>query len=255
MSTPAVTRTILGIQFFQGPVRQAVERMQHGGLLVVPAAPALLKLENDTGYREALTNADLVLPDSAFMVLVWNRLQRDLMVRLSGLAYLRELLTCSDVRRAGNSVWVMSDESSGKRHLAWLAGQGIEVPSGCVYIAPIYGPDATDATLVELLERLRPQHVLLTVGGGVQEKLGWFLKQRLSYTPSIHCVGAAIAFLSGAQVRIPVWADRWYLGWLFRSASDPARFIPRYWDARKLLILLVKYRERPPVPLPGSANY
>jgi UDP-N-acetyl-D-mannosaminuronic acid transferase (WecB/TagA/CpsF family) len=197
--------------------------MQRGGLLVVPAAPALIGLQTDTAYRDALTHADLVLPDSAFMVLVWNRLQGDRLLRLSGLKYLRALLLSPDA-------------------------QAIEVPRECVYVAPMYGADPSDASLVALLERLRPQHVLLTVGGGVQEKLGWNLKQQLSYTPSIHCVGAAIAFLSGVQTRIPVWADRLYLGWLFRSVSDPGRFVPRYWAARKLLGMLVRFRDRAPLP-------
>ncbi len=242
------TRTILGVPFFQGPVSEAVERMQRGGLLVVPAAPALIGLQTDTAYRDALTHADLVLPDSAFMVLVWNRLQGDRLLRLSGLKYLRALLLSPDVRRAGNSLWVMSAADSAERNVAWLAAQGIEVPRECVYVAPMYGADPSDASLVALLERLRPQHVLLTVGGGVQEKLGWNLKQQLSYTPSIHCVGAAIAFLSGVQTRIPVWADRLYLGWLFRSVSDPGRFVPRYWAARKLLGMLVRFRDRAPLP-------
>ena len=32
-----------------------------------------------------------------------------------------------------------------------------------------------------------------------------------------------------------------YLGWLFRCLSDPRRYMPRYWDARKLLSLMVRY--------------
>jgi len=84
-------------------------------------------------------------------------------------------------------------------------------------------------------------------GGGTQERLGAYLKQNLSYRPSIHCIGAAIAFLSGDQVHIPVWADRLYLGWLYRCISEPRRYVPRYWDARKLVYLLIRYRERLPV--------
>jgi UDP-N-acetyl-D-mannosaminuronic acid transferase (WecB/TagA/CpsF family) len=102
--------------------------------------------------------------------------------------------------------------------------------------------------LLERLERLRPQHVILTVGGGVQEQLGWYLKRKLSYSTAIHCVGAAIAFLSGVQAPIPVWADRFYLGWLLRALWNPARFVPRYWEARKLCGLLIRYRDRSPLP-------
>jgi UDP-N-acetyl-D-mannosaminuronic acid transferase (WecB/TagA/CpsF family) len=112
----------------------------------------------------------------------------------------------------------------------------------------MYGKEIEDVRLLDMLERLRPQHVIVTVGGGTQERLGLYLKRRQTYRPAIHCIGAAIAFLSGDQVKIPMWADKIYLGWLFRSVSEPARYVPRYWGARKLLALMRRSRER----LPGE---
>jgi UDP-N-acetyl-D-mannosaminuronic acid transferase (WecB/TagA/CpsF family) len=91
---------------------------------------------------------------------------------------------------------------------------------------------------------------VVTIGGGTQERLGLYLKQNLSYLPAIHCIGAAIAFLSGDQVHIPVFADKLYLGWLYRCISDPRRYVPRYWEARRLLGLMVRYRSELP-PLQG----
>ena len=242
-------RTILGIRFFLGTAIQAIERMQSGGLLVVPAAPALKDLGSDASYREALLNADLTIADSAFMVMVWNKLQGDSIRRLSGLEYLRELLKQPDIRLPGNCIWIMASAVSAERNLSWITSQGITVPDDCVYVAPIYGQgDIEDGALITLLEHLRPKHVILTVGGGTQERLGLYLKRHLSYLPAIHCIGAAIAFLSGDQVHIPAWADRLYLGWLYRSISEPRRYAPRYWEARKLLYLLIRYRDRLPVP-------
>jgi exopolysaccharide biosynthesis WecB/TagA/CpsF family protein len=241
-------RTILGIDFFQGSAAAAVDKMSGGGLLVVPAAPALKDLETDLAYRDALLNADLAIADSAFMVLVWNYMEKDSLRRLSGLEYLRELLTREDARRPGNVVWVKAGPVSAERNVAWLTEQGIEVPEECVYLAPMYGKEIDDVPLLRLLERVRPQHVIVTIGGGTQERLGLYLKRRLSYRPAIHCIGAAIAFLSGDQVRIPVWADRLYLGWLFRALSEPKRYVPRYWSARKLFSLMRRSRER----LPGE---
>ncbi|HXS12874.1 MAG TPA: WecB/TagA/CpsF family glycosyltransferase [Acidobacteriaceae bacterium] len=238
--------TILGVRFFGGTVGAAVERMQRGGLLVVPAAPALKDIDCNAAYRDALLNADLCIPDSAFMVMIWNRISKQKIHRLSGLKYLRELLLREDAHRPANVVWIMAGPSSAQRNLGWLKSQGIEVPRECVYLAPMYGEEIEDPALLALLERLRPQHVVVTIGGGTQERLGLYLKQRLSYRPAIHCIGAAIAFLSGDQVGIPVWADKLYLGWLFRSAADPKRFVPRYWEARKLLKLMVRHRERLP---------
>jgi UDP-N-acetyl-D-mannosaminuronic acid transferase (WecB/TagA/CpsF family) len=244
-------RTILGVKFFIGTAVQAVERMRAGGLLVVPAAPALKDLESKASYREALVNADMAIADSAYMVMVWNRLQHDSIRRLSGLEYLRELLKQPDVREPGNVLWIMASPISAERNLAWLGTEGIEVPEDCVYLAPMYSQEEiVDPMLLERVQRIRPQHVILTLGGGTQERVGLYLKRNLSYLPAIHCIGAAIAFLSGDQVRIPVWADRSYLGWLYRSISEPRLYAPRYWNARKLLYLLIRYRERLPVP-PG----
>ena len=244
------TETVLGVHFFMGDVHAAVERMLLGGLLVVPAAPALKDLQTQPAYRQALLEADLVIPDSAFMVLVWNyliapRLHRPRLRRLSGLEYLRALLERPEVRAPGATVWIMAGERSAALNLAWLKQQGISVPDTHVYQAPIYaqGPGSAleDAELLEVLHRLRPANIIVTLGGGTQERLGLYLRKELQYVPGVHCIGAAIAFLSGDQAAIPEWADRLYLGWLLRIADEPRRYGPRYWAARTLLQLMMRY--------------
>jgi UDP-N-acetyl-D-mannosaminuronic acid transferase (WecB/TagA/CpsF family) len=269
-AAPAPFHRILGIDFFDGSAQDAIALMRSGGLLVVPAAPALKDLGKNSAYRESLLNADLAITDSAFMVLVWNRLQRNPIKRLSGLEYLRELLLEPDLRRPGNTLWIMASPASAQRNLAWLAQQGIAIPEANIYMAPIYAGDQSghstacpelaegsgpsdvdsnhlsDPALLALIDGLRPQHIVVTIGGGTQERLGLYLKRNLSYRPAIHCVGAAIAFLSGDQVFIPVWADKLYVGWLFRSLSEPRRYIPRYWAARKLFILMLRNRSHLP---------
>jgi UDP-N-acetyl-D-mannosaminuronic acid transferase (WecB/TagA/CpsF family) len=238
---------ILGIDFFDGSAQDAIAIMRNGGLLVVPAAPALKDLDSNLDYRESLLNADLAITDSAFMVLIWNSLQRKSVKRLSGLEYLRELLLEEDVRQPGNTLWIMASPASAERNLAWLEQQGIAIPENNIYMAPVYGEGAlSDPTLLDRIERLRPAHIVVTIGGGTQERLGLYLKRNLKYYPAIHCIGAAIAFLSGDQVLIPVWADKFYLGWLFRSLSEPAKYVPRYWQARKLLALMLRNRSELP---------
>ena len=41
-------------------------------------------------------------------------------------------------------------------------------------------------------------------------------------------------------------ADRFYVGWLFRSIAQPRIFIPRFWSARTLPWLMWKYRDQLP---------
>ncbi len=238
-------RQILGLRFFTGNLGTAIQRMNHGGLLVVPSAPTLKDLALNTAYREALLNADLTITDSALMVLLWNVLQRDNIPRISGLAYMRELLKHDDIRAAG-TFWIMASPSSAARNVEWLRSEGIGVAKEDMYLAPIYSDPIEDVALLGQLRARRPRHIVVTLGGGTQERLGLYLKRNLDFAPAIHCTGAATAFLSGDQVYIPNWADKLYLGWLFRCFSDLKRYVPRYWSARKLLPLMLRYREALP---------
>lgn len=239
-------RRILGVDFYAGDMDGAIDRISGGGLLVVPAAPALKDIACNESYREAITNADVAIPDSAFMVLLWNWFEGDSLRRLSGLKYLRQLLMREEVRAPGNTFWVMAGKASAEKNIRWLASRGIVVPASHIYEAPMYGSEIDDPALIERLQDLHVKHIVITIGGGTQERLGLYLKRNLNYRPGIHCIGAAIAFLSGDQVKIPDWADRFYLGWFFRCVSAPARYVPRYWSALKLVPLLRRYRDKLP---------
>ena len=248
MSSTRRYQQILGVRFFVGDAQGAIDEVsQHGGLVVVPAAPALKNLAVDKGYREALLGADFAIADSAFMVLMWNLIDRNRIPKLSGLKYLRALIEEPEFKRVGSTFWVMPTAASAQRNLRWLRENGVNVANEDVYLAPLYGQAISDEELLERIEERRPRHIVLGVGGGTQERLGLYLKHHLSYRPAIHCIGAAIGFLSGDQVHIPVWADTLGLGWLCRTVADPKRFFPRYWDARHLAPLLLKYRDRLPV--------
>lgn len=242
-------RTILGINFFIGSPLEAFKIGFSGGLVLVPAAPALVEIQKDLFYRQALLNADLVITDSGLLVLLWKILSRERIVRFSGLEYLRMLLEDPEVKYASNVVWVMPTRGSMERNLAWLNSQGIAHTKEDCYLAPVYPAGAIyDEGLLEWLAKKNPKHIIIALGGGTQERLGLSLRNNLKDRPGIHCIGAAIGFLSGDQVHIPKWADYLYIGWLFRCISEPKKFVPRYYRALKLIPLLIKYKQSlPPV--------
>ena len=243
----APCRRILGVRFFTGTATGAVKIGLRGGLVVVPAAPALVELEHDAPYRDALANADLAITDSALMVLSWWLISHERLPRVSGLEYLKLLLAEPSVREPGAVLWIMPTPKARARNVAWLQSQGIPTSDDDCYVAPVYPQgELSDPALIERIHRQRPAHIIVGLGGGVQERLGLHLKRHLDYRPGIHCIGAAIGFLSGEQVRIPGWADFLYLGWLFRCVSAPKKFIPRYWRARKLVAIMRKNRDRMP---------
>ncbi len=247
-ATPFPTRQILGVRFFAGSPTEAVALALTGGLVVVPSAPVMVNATEEPATLAALQASDLALTDSGLMVLFWNITRRDHLRRLSGLEYLILLLREPDLRRPGAVLWVMPNAASAERNRAWLATQGFPVTAGDFYLAPLYPAGfLQDEKLLALASERRPAHIITAIGGCVQERLGHYLQQNLPYRPAIHCIGAAIGFLNGDQVNIPAWADRYFLGWLFRCFQSPARFVPRYWNARALVSILWRYGEKTPV--------
>lgn len=249
---PAHTRSspwcqILGLRFFIGSAAEAVALALQGGFVVVPSAPVLVNAVHDPATQSALLAGDLTITDSGLMILYWNLTRGTKIRRVSGLEYLKLLLGDPSLRSPGTILWVMPNPNSIDRNANWLQSQRFPVSPRDFYLAPMYPSGAVaDPTLLRLIEEQRPAHIVMAIGGGVQERLGHYLKVHASYRPAIHCTGAAIGFLNGDQVRIPAWADRFFLGWLFRCFRSPATFIPRYWNARKLVSLLWRYGERLP---------
>jgi UDP-N-acetyl-D-mannosaminuronic acid transferase (WecB/TagA/CpsF family) len=249
MSDQLPTRRALGVDFFLGTAAEAVICSgQRGGLVVAPAAPSMVNLQYDPEYRRAILEADLAIADSGFMVLLWRVLRNERVSRISGLAFFRALLNSPDTRVAQSFFWVLPREKSRLRTLEFAGKGGLALTANDCYIAPAYGDPVRDEELLALLERRRPKHIVVGIGGGMQDKLGSYLKNRLRYRPAIYCLGAAPGFLTGDQVPIPIWIDRLLLGWLIRAAAQPRVLIPRLWRALKLPGLILRYgREMPPL--------
>jgi N-acetylglucosaminyldiphosphoundecaprenol N-acetyl-beta-D-mannosaminyltransferase len=241
----SATQQILGVRFFNGTAAEAVAELQRsGGYVVVPAAPALVKLRSDPFYRTALTKADLAIADSSLMVMSWRWLHRRRIIRVSGLAYLKALLRLPAMHE--KTFWILPNEAAAARTRSWLRDAGFAAEPEDFYVAPFYGNEVRDDALAASLDSRRPANIVIGIGGGPQEKLGLFLRDHLRYRPAIHCIGAAIGFLTGDQVAIPDWADRFYLGWLFRLISQPRVFAPRFWSACALPGLIARYGEQLP---------
>ena len=243
----AAYQNILGVHFFTGSAEEAVQIGLQGGLVVVPAAPALVELETNEYYREALFNADLAITDSGLMVLVWQVLTGKKIPRVSGLKYLKLLHEMKALQPRESVLWIMPNTEARDQNLAWLHSQGYDFTADDCYLAPHYPVGRiTDDALMAVVNQRKPRHIVVCLGGGTQERVGLMLKRESKYQPSIHCIGAAIGFLTGNQVRIPAWADKFFLGWLFRCLSEPSKFVPRYWKACKLVPMMIRYRENPP---------
>ena len=248
--SPLPTEQILGIRFFNGSPSAAVECIsESGGLVVAPSGTCFERFLEDNEYRRAIRTAYLILPDSGFMVSLWRARTGRKVNRISGLAYLKELAGNVEFRSA-ETFWVLPNEQARSRFIAWAGRAQLDVDAEDIYVAPMYAQRVSDPTLLARVLQRQPQHIIIGIGAGPQEKLGWYLRENAGYRPAIHCIGGALGFLTGDQVEIPDWADRTYLGWLLRLLSQPRVFVPRLWRGRILPGLVFRYAGNLP-PLRG----
>jgi UDP-N-acetyl-D-mannosaminuronic acid transferase (WecB/TagA/CpsF family) len=279
------TKRMLGVDFFIGTATEALDYIsKHGGLVVAPAAPSFVALQDDPDYRRAIVDADLAIADSGWAVLFWRLFKREKITRISGLALFKALLDTADARVPGNLFWVLPSEKAKNKTLEFAGNSGYPITADDCYVAPNYQrPEArgersdvvgqaflpasarqrqpgmvalqtakssgvADQKLVSLVEQRKPKHIIIGIGGGMQDKLGSYLKHALSYGPAIYCIGAAPGFVTGDQVYIPMWADRFFIGWIFRIITQPCTLLPRFWSARRLPGIMIKYGREGPVP-------
>jgi exopolysaccharide biosynthesis WecB/TagA/CpsF family protein len=237
-------RQVLGIQFFNGDVDEAVQSMiQRGGFLIAPSGTCFARLREDERYRHAVLAADLAIADSGLMVVLWRIIQRERIQRISGLKYVKHLIGKLKVAENTNVFWVLPTEHARLRLIEWSRREPFPIANDSCYVAPHYGLELSDQNLLALIEQRRFGHVIIAIGSGAQEKLGHYLRENLSYRPVIHCTGAALGFITGDQIAIPDWADRFFLGWLFRLLAQPCRFVPRLIRGFELPWLIWKYGE------------
>jgi exopolysaccharide biosynthesis WecB/TagA/CpsF family protein len=198
-------------------------------------------LREDEKYRRAVLAADLAIADSGLMVVVWRLLQHENVRRISGLKYLKHLL--ENLKGEGNRdiFWVLPTEGAQRKLFDWSRREAFSINRENCYVAPRYGSEVEDRDLLALIEPRRPAHVIVGIGSGAQEKLGYYLREKLSYRPAIHCIGAALGFITGDQTAIPSWADRFYLGWLCRLIAQPLIFVPRLFRGLELPWLMARY--------------
>ncbi|MFC4738431.1 WecB/TagA/CpsF family glycosyltransferase [Flavobacterium ponti] len=234
---------ILGIKFYNGGVKGVFNYLNDkGGLLTVPAAPALVTINKDKEYYKSLLQSDIVIPDSGYMVLIWNIFFKKKLKKISGLEFINFFLSQSTKVNNGNLFLVNPSDIDSEINTQYLNNCKFNINEKDNYTAPFYKDNINDTLLLSKIEQNKPKWILINIGGGTQEKLGLYLKDNLSYKPAILCTGAALAFKTGRQGKMPNWMDQIYLGWLHRCMSNPKTFIPRYLKGFKLIKMVLSHK-------------
>ena len=231
----------LGVKFLDGSFEEIVGSLDSGGLMVVPAAPALAMIEDNPLYYRALKDSDFAIFDSGLLCIMLGLAKGIRAKKMSGLEFLRRFLSAESLVDKTQVFLVNPSSKAQILNKALFEEYGFEIGENH-YTAPIYPLNKIiDEKLLSMIQAKKPKYIVINLGGGVQEILGAYLKKNLdeSYRPAIVCTGAAIAFLTGSQSKIPKVVDDMYLGWLARCLANPKVFVVRYISGLKLIRILL----------------
>jgi UDP-N-acetyl-D-mannosaminuronic acid transferase (WecB/TagA/CpsF family) len=214
---------------------------------VAPSAPSLCQASKDPALWKAHQKADHAVVDSGYLRILLLLAGKPDLPRISGHQLIDLVLNGDESPvpfRQRRLLWVVPDESEAARIAVLLNSLGFKPTLQEFYVAPIYQCDSEfqDTALVEIVLSLKPDWVILGIGGGRQEKLGAYLRCELGRRPVVIATGGAISFFSGGQASIPRMMDRLFLGWLIRIIHDPKRFLTRYLGALALPLALLRIR-------------
>lgn len=237
---------ILGIKFLDGEYDTVRKYLNKNLFMVVPAAPGLAEIDKNSNYYNAIRNSDFAIPDSGFMVLLYLFFYKKKIKKLSGAKFLRIFINEKILKSKNKLFLIDPSEYESNLNKIYLNKIGIPIRKKYQYIAPIYhNKNIDDKRLCNYLNSLKdkPSFIMINLGGGVQEILGFYLKKNLNFKCSIICTGAAIAFLTGAQSKMPIFIDKIYMGWFYRIIKNPKIFLLRYIKAFRLVKIFKNYKK------------
>ena len=230
------------INFYEIEFKELTKFFLKKNLFVFPSAPGLATIDVDKQYHKSLVSSDIAFLDSGFFViLIFIRTGR-WFKKFSGLNFINHLLSFLITSKA-SSLFIEASASQAKKNKKYLNHIGLE-NNLSQYIAPIYSRKSNfiDNELLKFINKIKPKFIIINLGGGTQENLGFFLKGKINYNVNIFCLGAAIGFRSGNQAPAPVFLDDFFLSWFIRCLFNPALYIPRYFKAFRLFKTFFKYK-------------
>ena len=210
------------------------------GLFLFPSGPGLSSIENEIPYLKALKNADYNFFDSGYFVLLLKYFKKIDVNKFSGYLFIKLFLEY--IKKNNNKKLFLVDPNIrlSVSNTKLFDKIGVSKKNINNYIAPHYDSKSiSDKKLLNIVKNIKPDYILLNIGGGTQEILGLYIKNNINFKCTIMCTGAAISFFTGDQAPINVFFDKIYLGWLIRIIFNPSVFLPRYLKTLKLINIVL----------------
>lgn len=202
----------------------------------------LVKLRRDEAFRAAYAQADFVTADGAPVAALARRQGADIR-RTTGADLVVPL--CQEAAHRGLPVYLFGSRApvleASARELSLRCGGRLKI--ACMD-SPGHGFDPQGPEADAAIERIaasRARLCFIALGAPKQELFAARARAR-GVRCGFVCIGAALDFLAGEQLRAPRLMQALNLEWLWRLGANPRRLAARYGECALLLADLVALR-------------
>lgn len=187
----------------------------------------LVKLRNDSRFRDAYAKAEIVTPDG-FPIVVFARMKGVSLKRASGADLIVPL--CREAAAMNYPVYLFGSTFES----LCAAGRSLSAAIPDLQIAGVYAPpnnleieSAIADEAIDTIGRSGARICLVALGAPRQELFSARAVDRSAGVAFLG-IGASLDFIAGTQTRCPPMLRRLNLEWAWRAASNPGRLLPRY---------------------------
>jgi N-acetylglucosaminyldiphosphoundecaprenol N-acetyl-beta-D-mannosaminyltransferase len=233
-AVPPPTVDVLGVPLALTDYERTMEWMDatiashDKGYVCVAATHTVMVCQEDREMRDAVVNADLVVPDGQPVVWAMNALGYSLSSRVYGPDLMAHY--CHRAARTGTRMFLYGGRNQGA--LVQLAlnlrrrDPGLRIVGG--YAPPFrqLSDEEEDAITAEI-NASGADVVWVGIGVPKQEKWMAHMRERLD-APVLVGVGAAFDFHAGLVPQAPPWMQTLGLEWAYRLTHEPKRLWRRY---------------------------
>lgn len=187
----------------------------------------LTKLPGDNAFADAYHAHDLVVADGR--PIVWlSQVARDPVELMPGSDLIIPL--CRLASETGTKVALVGSTEAALAGAADRLREDVPNLDIALCHAPPYGFDPEGAQADDICDMLNQSGAglcFIALGAPKQELFAAHARDRCPQV-GFASIGAGLDFLSGHQIRAPLLMRKMALEWLWRTAQDPRRLIPRY---------------------------
>lgn len=218
--------SILGLPVQNVTMQQAVNDvsgffgMRESKIVVTPNAEILQMFTKDPQVKEALLNADYVIPDGIGVVLAAKRLGTPVKEKVAGVELAAHLLNYS--AEQGKRVYFLG----GKPGVAEEAKKKLQEQYPNLAIVGVrdgYFKPEDEPAIVEEINSLDVDMLFVCLGAPKQELWMAAHKKELKIGVMLG-LGGTLDVLAGVSKRAPKWMIACGLEWLYRLVKEPWRF-------------------------------